>query len=285
MAQAVELNSLAVLILFFNKLEQTKDSIRSFLLSEVDIYVLNNGSPETEFKKLESVFNLNKQVHFFDTKKKLGPAGGRNYLIQNTFHSWLFFVDNDITIKPQTNWLTLINDYSIKHPSAEVICPRIYNIHESGYMERLNIEVNHGVMELKEEPNGITNFFPEGGAIVKRTVFERIGFYDENMFAFEGYEFALRALLSGKGALEVHHINNVELIHDHRFQKKKIDKEAVNQRYNKEKLKRSYEIICGKYNIVFKHDFEWWSKKQVLTMTMPRWKQLLQKLVTKLLRK
>jgi hypothetical protein len=77
----------------------------------------------------------------------------------------------------------------------------------------------------------------------------------------------------------------VELIHDHRFQKKKIDKEAVNQRYNKEKLKRSYEIICGKYNIVFKHDFEWWSKKQVLTMTMPRWKQLFQKLVTKLLRK
>lgn len=46
MAQAGEVNAVAVLVLFFNKLDQTKDCIRSFIPSGQMIYVLNNGSAE-----------------------------------------------------------------------------------------------------------------------------------------------------------------------------------------------------------------------------------------------
>jgi hypothetical protein len=101
-------------------------------------------------------------------------------------------------------------------------------------------------------------------------LFDRLGLYDAEMFAFEGYDLALRALLSDYGAFEVHHNDHLELIHDHRFQKSSKDKEAVRQRYNREKMKASYDRLISKHNIVFEHDWLWWTNNQLDLMTEPK---------------
>ena len=270
---------IAVLVLFYNKLKQTAECIQSFLPSGENIYVLNNGSAVADFAALQKRFQGNNELHFLDAGKNLGPSGGRNYLIEHTTEPWLIFVDNDITIKPTENWKQLLERFLDENQEAEIVCPLIFNVHEHEFMERLNLQINNGVLDLLPVTNKVTNFFPEGGAIVKRNVFARYGMYDEEMYAFEGYEFSLRCMQSQFGELKVFCTDSIELIHDHRFQQKKTDKEAVHSRYNVEKMQNSYNRLIQKHNVVFQHDWQWWTVKQVEDMTSRNlWKKVKRKL-------
>lgn len=271
--------NIAILVLFYNKLEQTKDCINSFLPSGEKIYVLNNGSPAADFLKLKKTYLEYSTVQFYDAGENLGPAGGRNFLINKTKEPWIICVDNDITIEPKGRWKDILQGFLNKNPQCEIVCPRIYNVHEHTYMQQLMLYRKEGKLEIKAGDFGISNFFPEGGVILSRTIFEKYGLYDEEMFAFEGYEFSLRAMLSVYGELKAFHMHEIELVHDHRFQQKSTDKDAVKQRYNEEKLKASYNRLISKYGIDFEHDWQWWSKKQVEEMTKKKWGTTLKKAV------
>ena len=259
---------IAILILFYNKLKQTAECVLSFLPSGENIYILNNGSSVDAFADLKMQFADMHQVHFLDAGTNLGPAGGRNYLISHTTEPWIFFVDNDITIKPAENWKQLLEKYFAENQEAEIVCPRIFNVHEGSYMDRLRLILQGTKLQLKNTKSAITNYFPEGGVIIRRSVFERYGLYDEDMFAFEGYELALRAILSSFGELKVYAITTIELIHDHRFQQKAVDKEAIRYRYNSQKHEDSYSRIKEKYQIEFEHDWNWWVQTQREKMTI-----------------
>ena len=123
------------------------------------------------------------------------------------------------------------------------------------------------------------NFFPEGGAIVNRNVFDRNGMYDEEMFAFEGYEFSLRYMQSGLGELKAYCMDEIEFRHDHRYQQRKTDKDALRVRYNAEKMQASYDRLVQKHNIAFHHDWQWWTGKQLEDMTNRKlWQKIKQNL-------
>src|SRR6478672_4971911 len=95
--------TVAVLVLFFNKLDQTIACVESFIPSGEPIYVLNNGSDPKDFQLLQQRFASFDQLRFLDAGKNLGPSGGRNLLIAASTEPWMFFVDNDITVK-QSAW-------------------------------------------------------------------------------------------------------------------------------------------------------------------------------------
>jgi len=270
---------IAVLVLFYNKLGQTAECIQSFLPSGENIYVLNNGSPVADFAVLQKRFQGNSELHFLDAGKNLGPSGGRNYLIEHTTEPWLIFVDNDITIKPIENWKQLLERFLAENQKAEIVCPSIFNVHENSFMERLKLQINNGILDLIPVVDQVSNFFPEGGAIVKRDVFTRYGMYDEAMFAFEGYEFSLRCMQSHFGELQVFCTDIIELIHDHRYQHKKTDKQAVRVRYNEEKMHASYNRFVEKHNISFNHNWQWWTGKQIEEMTSSKlWQKMKRRL-------
>jgi GT2 family glycosyltransferase len=268
-----------ILIIFFNKVDQTINCINSFLPSGQLIYIFNNGSDQNQADKLNEYFDGDSRVKIINSTVNLGPAGGRNYLIKNSKNKWLFFVDNDITIKPDLDWLMEFRLFLSRNPTVEIICPKIYNIHESAYMDRIDLILVGSKLELTSVEAIITNYFPEGGAIVSRAVFDRNGLYDLKMFAFEGYEFALRALKSINGGLKVHHIKNIELIHDHRYQKKSSDRDAVRTRYNARWHIESYKHLCEKHDVSFDHDWNWWVNKQLHDMTASPFKLKIKKLI------
>jgi GT2 family glycosyltransferase len=258
---------IAILVLFYNKLEQTKECIDSFLPCGESIYILNNGSKAVCFSTLQEEYKSYKQVHFLDAGLNLGPAGGRNYLISKTTQPWLFFVDNDIKIKSGSIWLNFFKDFINENKNAEIICPRIFNVHENAFMDRLCLELRNNILEVKATKSFITNYFPEGGVIVNKRVFQKYGLYDFNMFAFEGYEFSLRAILSSFGQLQVFYFNKIELIHDHRLQNELADIKSVKERYNQKKHFQSLKYLEDKHGVVFSHDWEWWVSKQISFMT------------------
>lgn len=273
-----------VLILFFNKVDQTIECISSFLPSGQHIYVLNNGSGEEQLKKLKQYFQDEQQVHILDAGKNLGVSGGRNFLIQHTTAQWLLSVDNDIFIKPIQKWIELFEQFLIQHSDAKVICPQIFNVHEQAYSKQLLVKLANNEVSIETGDYTITNCFPGGASIIHRSIFETYGFFDEEMFVgFEDYEFAIRAMLSEHGELKAYHMSKIEFIHDHQFQKSSSDKEAVRQRYNEDKLKASYQRLVSKFNIVFEHDWQWWTRKQVEDMTGNKWLSNMKERIKKVL--
>jgi GT2 family glycosyltransferase len=286
MAQAGEVNTVAILVLFFNKLDQTKDCIRSFIPSGQMIYVLNNGSSEDQWKDLQQTFAAHSNIKYYNTSKNLGATGGRNYLIQHTTEPWIFLVDNDVTVKQQTEWISLFHSFLKKQPDAKLISCNVFNIHENAYTQQLHVVKQGRKVSIEAGSFEITNTFSACGTIVHRSIFDTYGLFDEKMFVgMEEYEYTLRTMQSPAGEIKVYQYNAIEIIHDHRFQKTTVDKEATRIRYNMDMLKAGYNHMVRKYDIEMDHDFEWWSKKQVVSMTVPRWKQILQNLATKLLRK
>ena len=279
-------SSICILILFYNKLNQTIECINSFLPSGQNIYVLNNGSDTHQWKKLQTNFKDNETVILIDAGTNLGVSGGRNLLIKYSKEAWIFSIDNDIYIKDTENWVQKFEQFLTNHPEAKIVCPALFNIHDNTLSEQLTIYKTGKNIEVKTGDFAITNCFPGGGSIVHRSIFEQYGLFDEEMFVgFEDYEFAIRAMLSGKGELRAYHNKDIELVHHHRFQKSSNDKEAVRQRYNEEKLKASYDRMVSKYDIVFDHDWKWWTQKQVTDMTQNKRVYQLKSAIKKLLGK
>jgi GT2 family glycosyltransferase len=261
-------NSVAVLIIFFNKLSQTIECIESFIASRQNIYVLNNGSDEKDWEILKETFNSNKQIIFFKSEKNLGACVGRNFLIQNSKEPWLLIVDNDVVMQQKESWHNQFLDFLRKQPDTEIVQLKILNKHENQYISPVKVVRNENRVTVEISKDYITNCFPCTGTIVNRRIFDTYGLFDPDIFVgLEEYEYTLRSMTSDGGEFKVYHLDSIELIHDHKFQKKQRDRDSVKERYDEEMLKNNFKVIESKYNIVFDHDWQWWSRKQVNTMT------------------
>ncbi len=262
--------SVAVLIIFFEKPEQTIESIRSFAHTPAHIYVLNNGSGGKSSSIVLSEASAIENLTFIHSEKNIGPARGRNKLIEYTSEDWLFFSDNDITVEPHIDWFTLFQQAQEENPGIRIFLPRLYNVHEKTFCSHPAFKHENGVIHLIETSKDPTNYFPSGASIVNRIIFNNYGLFDNRLFAFEDYEYAIRALLSDKGPLQAIEIDNISLIHDHRPVHRLSDKKAVRFRYNEKLLKKSFNRILQNHHITFDHNWQWWSKKQVREMTQNR---------------
>jgi len=61
--------NIAVLILFFEKLELTKRCIQGFLDANVNIYILNNHSSDESFAKLKIYCKPYQQVNIYNSER------------------------------------------------------------------------------------------------------------------------------------------------------------------------------------------------------------------------
>jgi len=262
--------NLAVGVLFYEKVEQTIECIRSFLPSAVTIYVLNNGSSASSRQELGKFCNSYKQVTIFDPGSNLGVSVGRNYLISHTKEQWLLFVDNDIIMKTQ-DWLPRAEKYLASNSDIEVFIPRLFDAQEKVHVSPGSFELTGNKANLNYEVTGdLRNTFPGGASLVNRKVFGRLGPYDDQMFVgFEDFELCLRAICAGNPvkALIVH---DIELVHDHRRVKTSEDKKAIQVRYSLDLHQLSFNRIKEKHNLELDTRWRPWVADQIKsTMTRP----------------
>jgi len=252
---------LGILILFFEKVDQTIECVGSFMDPGVHIYILNNGSSSESRKKLGEFCSKYSNITIFDSPKNLGPAGGRNYLISNTTEDWLFFADSDITIKTE-NWLAIVQDLIAKYPDAEVFVPKRLDVHKKKYARNLPIFLRKGKLFVDEKFKGsVINKFSGGASIVNRKMFERLGLYEEKMFAFEEYEIAIRRIV-GNCPIKAKITDLIELWHDHRIANNEYDRNAAKSRYDFEKHQVSVEYVRKKYGIHIEPSWKYWIENQ-----------------------
>lgn len=261
--------SIGVLILFFEKTNQTIDCIKSFASKSkiVKIHILNNGSTINNWNYLKKKTAHIPNIHYHSSDYNLGPAKGRNLLISKSTEEWLFLVDNDITIKEKEDWVTIISRFINEHPKASIVCPKLYNVYEGSYCNHPQVKIENGVVSLiNNNQLTNTNYFPSGASLVRRSIFEDYGLFDTEIFAFEDFEFAIRAIVEGKN-LTTEYCDKITLIHDHKYSKNPEDKKAVIERYNNKRLQDSFIRIENKHGVSFFHEWQTWTNNQIIEMT------------------
>ena len=260
--------TIAVAILFFNKLKQTIECIQSFLESKTKIYVFNNGSELTLRKGLGVFCDHYPQIKIFDSDQNIGVGMGRNYLIEHTPEDWLFFADNDIKMLT-LNWLGAFSKHILNYPKVEVFIPKVFNVHEDRYILPVSYVINPESKKVEQSyiKSGITNSFPGGASLVSKKLFQRLGLYDSEIFVgFEDFELAIRGIKSAQPII-AQIVKNVELSHYHRYVAKPADQQSVYVRYDYQTILASWNRICKKHDVLLDKDFGPWLNQQVRQLT------------------
>ena len=249
--------SIAVCILFYEKIEQTQECVASFLPSGVPVYILSNGSSEQSVTALRDAFLKYDQVRICHSEVNLGVAAGRNVLWRNAGEEWLFFVDNDITIQPG-EWRPIAERYIAECGNgADAFAPELFNLPKGIVSPRLFYSQQENV--LLPAPHGMptVNLFPGGAVLVKRSVLEGLGGYDENFFVgLEDYELGIRAEKSGR-PLRVLSVPEIRLVHEHVSAMTKLDGNAARQRYAPERIQFSVEYLYKKHGMLREESIDW----------------------------
>jgi len=242
---------LAVFILFYEKVDQTIECIKSFLPSCINIYILNNGSSVSGRLKLGNFCSQFRQIKIFDSDVNLGVSGGRNYLIANTTEGWIFSVDNDLTVNT-ADWLEKFRKHVSINSEIEVFIPKMFNVHNNMYSRPYSFIVyeNMAFLDLSSSDDYVNTFFG-GASFICRKMFDRLGCYDEVMFVgMEDFELCLRGVLS-KNPVKAKLVYDIELIHDHRAATTINDKKSAMIRYNPDIINDSHRRITDKHNVIF----------------------------------
>lgn len=256
-----------IYILFFEKLKLTQHCIESFLPSGCDIYVLNNGSSRESTRKLEAFCKRYSQIKIFHSSVNLGVANGRNLLIKDTSKEWLFFVDNDITINEKQSWTRTFEELMLKFPDTKVFVPKLFNSYAKIFEPHSNIELVDNTVFFRKANSSFLNKFPGGASIIHRSIFDKYGYYDKDMFVgWEDFEFAIRGL-KNDDPLKCKLVNEINLTHHHEYTFDSKAKEAIRIRYNAENIKKSFDRIVEKHGLVLEKDGLLWSQEQIEKLT------------------
>lgn len=193
--------SVTISVLNWNTADQTLDCVRSLLELHcpenctVQILVIDNGSREDDFAKLNSGLNLN-NVIVHREKQNQGFAGGHNISIaravaEKTDFIWL--VNSDALV--ESNTLALLLDEMAAHPTCGAVSPMIVatnddqkmdfcaNVHD--WKNRSSIRATTLAEGMRLQQESPANVWVAGTAVLFRVAtLAQVGPLDASLFAY-----------------------------------------------------------------------------------------------------
>jgi len=222
---------LYAVVLSWNNYTDTRDCIESLKKSSYPlarIILVDNGSQDGSINQLQKDYARDAQIHIIRNECNYGFARGVNVGIRYALNhgaEFIFLVNND-TIVEKTCIERLYAAIEGAH-HVGVAGPRIFYYKDpkrvwlgGGYFSKIKTgvivpEKNKKVVDCDEEIREVT-FLTGCAMLIKREVFQRIGFFDENFFLYEeDLDFCLRARREGFSLLYVpsakvwHKIENI----------------------------------------------------------------------------
>ena len=189
---------ISVIIPTYNRLNQVClaiDSVLSQTYKNFELIVVDDGSTDSTYFFLKKKFGNQINLFYQDNK---GVSAARNFGILKSKGDWICFLDSD--------------DIWLKHKLEKQIKHLIYNklkISQSNEIWYRNcIRVNPTRRNLKQSGNLFTIslklcLITISSVIISRDIFDKYGFFDENMLVCEDYDLWLRITQNEKvGLLE-----------------------------------------------------------------------------------
>ncbi|MFC1625709.1 glycosyltransferase family 2 protein [Patescibacteria group bacterium] len=204
----VKLPKISVIILSWNRKQDTLETIKSLLTSntkgfELEIMVVDNGSKDG------SVDMLKKQpVRLIELSENIGFAGGNNVGMKDALKRGIDYIAllNDDTLVDKNLVKNILNEH-IKHPKAGAISPIIYFAKGFEYKKKYKESdlgkviwyaggdidwdnvygSNHGVDEVDKgqfDKTRQTDFATGCFVMYKSKAIKEVGLYNERYFAY-----------------------------------------------------------------------------------------------------
>jgi GT2 family glycosyltransferase len=135
-------------VLFYNRARQTLNCVQSFLQEDIqpNIVILDQGSASTEQMLLREGLSGYPNVRFVVLAENIGVAAGRNRLCEVCSAEWIVFVDNDMALNTQGG-VSLISSVIEQADGIDAFSPRILNVHENRFADRLQLKERDGHLE------------------------------------------------------------------------------------------------------------------------------------------
>ena len=197
------MSKVAVVILNYKLKNDTLESVYSVLQSDysgIEVIVVDNNSADGLGDELKKI----KGVKFIQTGSNLGYTGGNNIGIKqalNDGNDFVFILNPDATVAKDT--IRNLLDVAEKL-NGDIVGPKIlFNDKKTiwyagGIIDRENVLGKHiGLDQLDKgqfDKVSETDFVTGAAILIRRQVFDRIGFFDERYFLYlEEVDFAFRA--------------------------------------------------------------------------------------------
>lgn len=203
---------ISLIIVHYGKIETTLKCLSSLARVEnlSNIIIVNNSQTSIE-KTIKIKF---KQVMVINNHKNLGYAAALNkgikFVLKNN-PQFILIINNDVIVGKDfpKNLLT----FAKKH-QLDIVCPKILDQHGRVWFDGGEIDKNRFTAGHKK---GKTDFLSGCCLLIKKKVFDKIGFFDEQYFMYyEDADFCLRAKKAGfklglaHKAVVFHHIKKTK---------------------------------------------------------------------------
>lgn len=186
---------LSIITVNYNGLKDTCELMESLPLNDesLEVIVVDNASKEDEATVIAQQFP---QVKVIRSKQNLGFAGGNNLGIQAAKGKYLFFINNDTLLKPQTSDLRPLMNRLESSEKIGMVCPKIrfswgnQLIQYAGYTPLSPITLRNQSIGYGEEDHGQydtphpTPYAHGAAMMVKREVIEKAGMMPECYFLY-----------------------------------------------------------------------------------------------------
>ena len=186
---------LSIITINYNGLKDTCELIDTLPLEDksIEVIVVDNASTQNEASVIEERYP---QVMVIRSKKNLGFAGGNNLGIKAAKGKYLFFLNNDTLLKPQTSDLSPLITRLESSLKTGMVCPKIKFswgnnlIQFAGYTPLSPITMRNKAIGCGETDHEQYNTphptpYAHGAAMmVKREVIEKAGLMPECYFLY-----------------------------------------------------------------------------------------------------
>ena len=186
---------ISIITINYNGLANTCALIETIPFNDypLEVIVVDNASSEDEATLIEQRYP---QVKVIRSKKNLGFAGGNNLGIKAALGRYLFFINNDTILKPQTSDLKHLIERLESDTKIGMVCPKIRfawgtcPIQFAGYtpLSRITLRnkaIGFGEEDLAQYDNAHSTPYAHGAAMmVKREAIERAGLMPECYFLY-----------------------------------------------------------------------------------------------------
>ena len=199
---------LSIITINYNGLEDTCALIESIPFNdEMEVIVVDNASIKDEATEIENKYP---HVKVIRSDKNLGFAGGNNLGIRAAHGKYIFFLNNDTILRPQTSDFRHLIDRLESSPKIGVVCPKIrfawgnHPIQFTGYTPLSKITVRNKAIGFGEKDQGQydsphpTPYAHGAAMLIKREVIDKVGFMPECYFLYyEELDWSMMITLSG----------------------------------------------------------------------------------------
>lgn len=186
---------LSIITINYNGLKDTCELIESLPLEEqsIEVIVVDNASKENEAAIIANHYPTVKVIR---SDKNIGFAGGNNLGIKAAQGKYLFFINNDVILKPQTSDISHLVSRLETNDKIAMVCPKIRfawgdnPIQFAGYTPLSRYTMRNRSIGFGETDKGQYDIahptpYAHGAAmLVKREALEQVGLMPECYFLY-----------------------------------------------------------------------------------------------------